>query len=144
MKVLLIEDSVENAIKLRKVVLDTYSDCVVNVSQSLQEADFVWTTYDLIILDLGIEGSDYRKVIDWIENKSSQLSIVIHTYEESEEIREACLDAGAVGMLAKDAVTIEQVRVTMLQVSQLTDVERLRIRISRLTSEIDCLANGCY
>lgn len=102
-KILLVED--EKMIQhLHTMVLERLGatvDLAESGEDALLSAD---NQYDLILMDVGLPGMSGIEAIKAIRGsnlKSKQLPIVVITGYASEEIRNACMEAGATNMLTK-------------------------------------------
>lgn len=63
--------------------------------------------YQLMVLDIGMPGSDFVNLMGWLKNTSPHTSIVIFTTYPPDIYAERCLQLGARGFLSKTAADSE-------------------------------------
>lgn len=67
------------------------------------------TSYNLVMLDINLPGSDFVKLMEWIRCTSPETRILIFTMHTAEIYGKRCLQLGANGFLNKSASNTEMI-----------------------------------
>lgn len=132
MKILLVEDSPEQAIVVQSFIGLTHPDAALSQAGNLKDAlgELDGTEFDAILLDLGLPDASGIDVVDQIHKAAPGTPILVLTAAGDEGLGSLCIQAGAHDYIQKSGITPE-ILARAVNFSQVRKAESLQLELSR-------------
>lgn len=132
MKILLVEDSPEQAIVVQSFIGLTHPDAALSQAGNLKDAlaELKNAEFDAILLDLGLPDASGIDVVDQIHNGAPGTPILVLTAAGDEGLGSLCIQAGAHDYIQKSGITPE-ILARAINFSQVRKAESLQLELAR-------------